>query len=409
MRRIPNEWICLLIVAAQLGAQTANWTQQNPQTSPAPRGTVFLTFDSKHSQVVLFGGLTSNGPQNDTWTWNGTNWTEINPAQSPPPRSIAAIAYDSQHGQTVVFGGLGPSNSVLGDTWLFDGSNWTQSQQSGPPARVTHAMAYDSQHGQVVMFGGVNSNMVSLNDTWLWDGSTWTLAHPQFSPPPRYGHAMAYDSTHGQVVLFGGNTGSSSLSDTWLWDGTNWKKATPPNSPPASLLHQMAYDPAHDQVVLFGGGTSTVLTANPAPDNGPLFNATWLWDGSNWTQATPVNSPPVRNRFGMAFDSGHAQAVLFGGRDANGNFLGDSWTWSGGAITPPPPTPTITSVESASGYGGFSSVAPGSWVEIYGSDLAPATREWAGSDFNGNNAPTSLGGVQVFIGGQNAFVEYIAT
>ena len=71
------------------------------------------------------------------------------------------------------------------------------------------------------------------------------------------------------------------------------------------------------------------------------------------------------------------------------------------------PVPTITSVISASGFGGFSAVAPGTWVEIYGSNLAPDTREWAGSDFTGNNAPTSLDGVQVTIGGQKAFVEYI--
>ena len=408
IRPKPLIW---LAIAAQLGAQTANWTQQNPPSSPSARGTALLAYDSKHSQVVLFGGLTMNGPQNDTWTWDGTNWTQSHPAQSPPPRSIAAIAYDSQHGQTVVFGGLGSSSSLLGDTWLFDGTNWTQSQQPGPPERALHAMAYDSQHGQVVMFGGLNLNGTSLNDTWLWDGSSWTLAHPQFSPPPRGGHSMAYDATHGQVVMFGGNNGSSYFNDTWLWDGTNWKPVTPQNSPPLNVLQQMVYDSPHDQVVLFGGGTSTVITSNPVPANGPLFNATWLWDGTNWAQATPANSPPVRNRFGMAFDAGHVQAVVFGGRDANGDFLGDTWTWSGGAVVtpPPPPSPTITSIESASGYGGFSAVAPGSWIEIYGSNLAPDTREWAGSDFTGSNAPISLDGVQVLIGGQNAFVEYVAT
>ncbi len=73
------------------------------------------------------------------------------------------------------------------------------------------------------------------------------------------------------------------------------------------------------------------------------------------------------------------------------------------------PVPTITTVISAGAYGGFSAVAPGSWVEIYGSNLAPDTRQWAGSDFNGNNAPTSLDGVEVTIGGQKAFIDYIAS
>jgi len=218
---------------------------------------------------------------------------------------------------------------------------------------------------------------------------------------------MAFDSAHGQVVLFGGNNGSSNLSDTWLWDGTNWTPLSPQKSPPARSYHAMAYDAAHGQVILFGGGTS-----NNAAANAGVFSDTWVWDGSNWTQMSPQNNPTARNRFNMAFDAGHVQAVLFGGRDANSNFLGDTWTWSGGPVTtppPPPPSPTITSVESASGFGGFSSVAPGSWIEIYGSNLAPDTRQWASSDFIGNNAPTVLDGVQVGIGGQKAFINYIAS
>jgi uncharacterized protein (TIGR03437 family) len=78
--------------------------------------------------------------------------------------------------------------------------------------------------------------------------------------------------------------------------------------------------------------------------------------------------------------------------------------------TPPPPAtgPTITSVVSASDYGDFPTVGPGSWVEIYGTNLAPEKLQWAGSDFTGDNAPTSLDGVSVSIGTQSAFVEYIS-
>ncbi len=63
-------------------------------------------------------------------------------------------------------------------------------------------------------------------------------------------------------------------------------------------------------------------------------------------------------------------------------------------------------VMSASDYGGFSSIAPGSWVEIYGANLAAVTGEWTTSDFSGNTAPTVLNGVKVTIGGQPAFVSY---
>jgi uncharacterized protein (TIGR03437 family) len=65
-------------------------------------------------------------------------------------------------------------------------------------------------------------------------------------------------------------------------------------------------------------------------------------------------------------------------------------------------------VVSASSFGQFSQLALGSWVEIYGSYLAPDSRSWGGADFNGTNAPTSLDGTSVTIGGQPAFISYIS-
>jgi len=71
-------------------------------------------------------------------------------------------------------------------------------------------------------------------------------------------------------------------------------------------------------------------------------------------------------------------------------------------------TPRISGVISASAYGGFSAIAPGTWIEIYGSDLATTLiRIWAGADFNGNQAPTALGGTTVTVAGQPAFIDFV--
>lgn len=74
------------------------------------------------------------------------------------------------------------------------------------------------------------------------------------------------------------------------------------------------------------------------------------------------------------------------------------------------PAPVIASggVVSAGAFGAFTTVAPGSWIEIYGSDLARNTRSWASTDFDGMNAPTSLDGTSVTIGGRPAFVDYVS-
>jgi uncharacterized protein (TIGR03437 family) len=70
--------------------------------------------------------------------------------------------------------------------------------------------------------------------------------------------------------------------------------------------------------------------------------------------------------------------------------------------------PTVTSVNSASDFGGSSAFAPGSWLEIKGTNLAQTTRQWTGDDFSGTNAPNSLDGVTVKINGKSAFVAYVS-
>ncbi len=69
---------------------------------------------------------------------------------------------------------------------------------------------------------------------------------------------------------------------------------------------------------------------------------------------------------------------------------------------------TRLGVVSASGFGGFEAIAPGSWIEIYGSNLAKTTRQWQASDFNGSAAPTTLDDVTVTINGRRTFISYIS-
>src|ERR1035441_5214917 len=70
--------------------------------------------------------------------------------------------------------------------------------------------------------------------------------------------------------------------------------------------------------------------------------------------------------------------------------------------------PTVGGLITASTFGGSLSAAPGSFIEIYGADLANTTRQWSTADFDGLRAPTSLDGVTVTVGGQSAFVYYVS-
>jgi uncharacterized protein (TIGR03437 family) len=82
-------------------------------------------------------------------------------------------------------------------------------------------------------------------------------------------------------------------------------------------------------------------------------------------------------------------------------------------LTPPTggtlPAINAKGVVSAGAFGAFTSVAPGSWVEIYGTSLAATTRMWdTKTDFKSLVAPTSLDGTSVKIGGQDAFISYVS-
>ena len=75
----------------------------------------------------------------------------------------------------------------------------------------------------------------------------------------------------------------------------------------------------------------------------------------------------------------------------------------------PAPMVFTGGVISAAQFGAFPAVAPGSWIEIYGANLAADSRTWTSADFTGSAAPTTLDDTRVSIGGQYAFIAYISS
>jgi len=73
-------------------------------------------------------------------------------------------------------------------------------------------------------------------------------------------------------------------------------------------------------------------------------------------------------------------------------------------------TSTLQITKVANAEGESPTIAPNTWTEIKGSNLAPAgdSRIWQTSDFINNQMPTALDGVSVTVNGKNAFVWYIS-
>jgi FG-GAP-like repeat/Bacterial Ig-like domain (group 3) len=306
-----------------------------------------MAYDAAREQVVLFGAAPITGSAlPDTWVWDGANWTQKSPVNSPPLLNVA-MTYDAARQQVVLFGGLSNAG-IFSATWVWDGTNWTEKAPAhSPSARFAMAMAYDGLHQNTVLFGGSSSTGSALSDTWIWDGTDWTQESPLNTPPARSGASMAYDAARAQVVLFGGTSNPNSipgadfaqlLSDTWVWDGANWSQKPLAGNPSPRIYSPMVYDATHQEMVLFGGGVEGNF--------GPPLSDIWAWDGSNWTQQSPANSPPARTVGAMAYDAAADQVVFFGGANI-GQAYQDTWIYYPGN----PPKMVLSAASNPATFG----------------------------------------------------------
>src|SRR5262245_22781521 len=228
-----------------------------------------------------------------------------------PPNAANAIAYDEARHQAVEVTLSGPDGGPM--TFVWNSVRWTQRFPQNAPPSGTLAMAYDALHEQVVLYSNTNPTYAGVSSVWIWDGVNWTLTTPSTSPPSLAAE-MAYDRAHGQVVLFGATgdfSGFPTSSATWVWDGRNWTQKFPRNSPPARYNAALVYDEARRQTVLFGGH----------PDS----SDTWIWDGSNWTQKFPQSSPPASGTVTGTYDVAHREVMVL----TFSNTGLETWVWDG--------------------------------------------------------------------------------
>lgn len=129
---------------------------------------------------------------------------------------------------------------------------------------------------------------------------------------------MAHDSFRNQTILFGGsNAGGTTNNETWSWNGSNWTQLSPVTSPPARTFTAMTYDPDRQVIVLFGGfnGASTL-------------SDTWEWNGTNWSEKSPATVPAARSFHSMTYDTFQDRVVLVGGVSGP-TFYQETYTWNG--------------------------------------------------------------------------------
>jgi uncharacterized protein (TIGR03437 family) len=153
-----------------------------------------------------------------------------------------------------------------------------------------------------------------------------------------------------------------------------------------------------------GLSPGTPVVATPATAVGPFKNMQpylyWTCQGSTIQGACDTAGPAAGFEWSFSFGNG------FEGTDILANDLYVTAYFAG-----PPATasgPEIAEVANAEGEA--PAIAPNTWVEIKGVNLALSgdSRIWQGSDFVGNQMPTELDQVSATVNGKKAYVYYIS-
>jgi hypothetical protein len=189
------------------------------------------------------------------WTWNGSEWTELSAKASSSSFDLI--------GTTIV------DDAVSGKLATFSGGDFIAPIPAPPTCQGCISNA-PSPAQQSTCCTGTES---------IWDGTSWKQVATYRDGPFTSGVTFVGDpATHSDVVLTGDGT-------TWIWTGT-WKQEHPGTTPPIVSGATSAYDAATGQVVMFGGyGVTSRATG--------LYDQTWTWDGSDWTQRGGASGPSV--------------------------------------------------------------------------------------------------------------------
>lgn len=224
---------------------------------------------------------------------------------------------------------------------------------SYPSARTAPAMTFDAATNSVLLFGGLGVSeqppysFVILQDTWSFAQNVWTplIANSTCTatscPPPIIGASLAYDAADREAILFGGEilynlSATPFASDqTWAFASGHWTNLTSSagTPPPAREAAMMTYDSGDGYVLLFGGTNAT----------GADLGDTWVFSAGHWTNRTASlsRSPEPRDDAAIA-DSPTGYVLLFGGENNGSVIQGDClngtpflmWWYHAGAWSP---------------------------------------------------------------------------
>ncbi len=347
---------CSVALPTQRLLAQLTWQQVSTSQAPAPRYGHDMT-----RWGITFGGRDANQAFADTWVfYQGMGWQPMPTAQAPSARHGHAM--DMAIYDTLMFGGADANGVRNAETWMFATnwmnvplgqpftSSWIQlTPAHAPSPRDGHALAFDSQTATtVLLFGGRTDTGVS-NETWRFDGTDWQQVISTQSPPARAGHQLLPHFDH--WLLFGGNDDTQVFDDAWLFDGTDWQQLpTMPFAATDTAAVRLGFE--RNRHVFVGGRDASGTLQTAIYERG--IDGTWFAQPISGSIPAREDAAVVDEYIRLTLDTSMT-AVVFGGRDAQGNALGDTWRLA----------PANEAFWETIGSG----CGPGAWTTINGPNL----------------------------------------
>jgi uncharacterized protein (TIGR03437 family) len=364
-----------------------SWTMGAPM--PTPRNIPFTGVIGQ--KVYVVGGVNASGflNVNEVYDTTSNSWTTAAPMPTVRGGGAGAVVNNILY---IIGGGVTGGGNTVNTVEAYDPSTDTWSAKAPVPISINSINAVVS--GGIIYIVGGFSNGARLNDVFSYNPATDSWSKLASLQVGKSGSALGLFG--GQIVSAGGLAGSGTTADAESYSIADnaWTKLAPL--------------PGARQTSCFGAFAGTLyLAGGDAGANGPLLNTTIAYNepANAWQSGLSV----IPTGPGGRSASVGGLLYCFGGA-STGEIEGTTTYYDSVQIYQPELSPAISpnGVISASAFGGFTQIAPGSWIEIYGSNLAAGTQGWTQADFTGNTAPTSLGQTSVTIGGASAFLDYVS-
>lgn len=185
---------------------------------------------------------------------------------------------------------------------------------------------------------------------------------------------------------------------------TNWQAPTIDTSCPGYTCDGTKNPMGNLFYSQFGLVEGMSAVAVPDVSEGPFHNLQpylyWTCGGPTIQSPCGADGPVPNQEWSYSFGSGfQGTDILANSLFVTAYFVSSRTSANG---------PVIAEVANAEGE--VPTIAPNTWIEIKGANLAPAgdTRIWKASDFTGNQMPTQLDSVSATVNGKSAYVYYIS-